>query len=222
MLSGVSIILYVFFPLISWHIYFAPAFADQQISAPIPKNRIVSNSTVTVQSLVNGASNSIAGIDYTNALNWFPNYKYKQQSDEEIKVKFYTISIPAIKIKNAKVSTTNVDLVNNLVNYGGTAIPFNKGNAVVFGHSTLPQLFNEKDYKTMFTNLYKLEPGDEIFVTVDKKTYTYKIESVTVVDPENTTVLEQNYEDSFLTLVTCTPPGTIWKRLIVKSRIQKV
>ena len=52
--------------------------------------------------------------------------------------------------------------------------------------------------------------------------YTYKVESVTVVDPDNTTILEQNYDDSFLTLVTCTPPGTIWKRLAVKARIEKL
>ena len=107
-----------------------------------------------------------------------------------------------------------------MVNYPGTSIPPEKGNAVVFGHSTLPQLFNKNDYKTIFTNIYTLNPGDEIIVNVLGNEYKYKIENITVVDPDNTSVLEQNYSDSFLTLVTCTPPGTIWKRLVIKARIE--
>ncbi|MEK7160243.1 MAG: sortase, partial [Patescibacteria group bacterium] len=104
----------------------------------------------------------------------------------------------------------------------GTAIPGTQGNAVIFGHSTLPQLYNEKDYKTIFSNLYKLSIGDEIIVNSGNLTYKYIVENVVVVDPDNTSILEQNYDDSFLTLVTCTPPGTIWKRLVVKGRIEKI
>ena len=113
-------------------------------------------------------------------------------------------------------------MAKHLVNYIGTALPPERGNAVVFGHSTLPQLYEDKNYKTIFSRLYELKQGDEIIVNDGKIDYKYKVESVVVVDPNNTTVLEQNYNDSFLTLVTCTPPGTIWKRLIVRSRIEKI
>ena len=92
---------------------------------------------------------------------------------------------------------------------------------MVFGHSSLPQLYRKNDYKTIFANLYKLIPGDSIKITVGKKTYKYTVENITIVDPNNTSVLEQNFDDSFLTLVTCTPPGTVWKRLVVKSRMEK-
>ena len=108
------------------------------------------------------------------------------------------------------------------MNYQGTAIPANKGNAVVFGHSTLPQLYDVKSYKTVFTFLYELAPGDEIYATIGNITYKYKVENITVVDPNNTAVLQQNYNGSFLTLVTCTPPGTIWKRLVVRARLIKI
>ena len=217
-LSGILIISYIFLPFFSWQIYFAPVFANQSISSPIPKNKIVSVSTL--KSLLNGASNSLTGVDYTNAQNWFPNYKYQKTGN--LKLAFYTISIPKIKIKNAIVSTTNTNLATNLVNYGGTAIPPDKGNAVIFGHSTLPQLFDEKNYKTIFSNLYLLSKNDEIIVNSSNIKYKYIVESITVVNPDNTTLLEQNYDDSFLTLVTCTPPGTIWKRLVVKARIIKI
>ena len=215
---GVLIVIYVFLPLISWEFYFAPVFASQAITVPIPKESVVSSSTI--QSLIFQASNSLSGINYEDAQNWFPNYKF--QKNGAPKMQYYTISIPKLKIKNAVVSTIDTDLAKHLVNYGGTALPPDKGNAVIFGHSTLPQLYDAESYKTVFTYLYELSPGDEILVNIGNVTYKYKVDNITVVDPDNTTVLEQNFNDSYLTLVTCTPPGTIWKRLVIRSKIEGI
>ena len=93
---------------------------------------------------------------------------------------------------------------------------------MIFGHSTLPQLFNAKDYKTIFANAYKLKNGDIIYATVKGVKYSYKIFKTIVVDPSDTSALEQDYDNSYLTLVTCTPPGTTWKRLVIKSRLERI
>ncbi|HUD09617.1 MAG TPA: sortase [Patescibacteria group bacterium] len=217
-LSGALITGYVFLPLLSWQIYFAPVFASQNIASPIPQTTIVSNTTF--QTLLAEASNTLSGVDYTNADNWFPNFKHQKNGSQTIPS--YSISIPKLNIKNAVVSTVDTDLSKHLVNYDGTAVPADKGNAVVFGHSTLPQLYDAKSYKTVFTYLYELTPGDEIIVNVANVIYKYRVENITVVDPNNTSILQQNFDDSYLTLVTCTPPGTIWKRLAVKARIEKI
>lgn len=214
---GVLIAGYVFFPLLSWHLYFAPVFANSEINSPIPKNTIVSQNSIAT--LLQGASQTLSGIDYTNAQNWFPNYKYDKSAG--LKTLTYKISIPKIGINEAKVSAVDTDLLKHLVNYGGTAVPPENGNAVIFGHSTLPQLYEEGNYKTVFTNLYKLVVGDEIIVTIGNVTYKYRIENINVVDPDNTSVLEQSFDDSYITLITCTPPGTIWKRLAIKARLVK-
>jgi len=217
-LTGSCIVTYVFFPLISWQIYFAPVFANQSINVPIPQTTVVSGSTIG--SLIAEASSSLSGIDYTNADNWFPDFKF--QKGQAPKVPNYTISIPKLKLKNLNVTTVDNDLSKHLVNFGGTAIPDEKGNAVVFGHSTLPQLYDAKNYKTVFTFLFELSPGDEIDANIDNITYKYIVDNITVVDPTNASVLQQNYNDSFLTLVTCTPPGTIWKRLVVRAKLEKI
>ena len=39
------------------------------------------------------------------------------------------------------------------------------------------------------------------------------------VAPTDLSVLEQRYDGRYLTLVTCSPPGTYLRRLIVKARI---
>ena len=159
--------------------------------------------------------------DYTNAKNWFPNF-HPSQALGKPKVLSYILSIPKIRIKDALVSTTDMDLGKHLVNYQGTSIPGDFGNAVIFGHSTLPQLYSPKDYKTIFANAYKLEIGDSIYSIVNGVTYLHKIYNITVVDPNDSSAFTQNYDNSYLTLVTCTPPGTVWKRLVIKARLSKV
>lgn len=208
LLIGVFIIIYVSFPLISWQLYFQPAFTSQNIALSIPRANIVDL-----------AKNSIDTTNYIRAENWFKNYRPDFKQRNQIEIPFYAISIPKIKIEEAIVSTIDTDLEKHLVNYQGTGIPGKNGNAVIFGHSTLPQLFNPKDYKTIFANVYKLKNGDIIYATLNGIIYKYEIFKITVTDPEDSSSLIQDYDNSYLTLVTCTPPGTTWKRLIVKAKL---
>ncbi len=207
---GVSILSYVFFPVISWQIYFQPAFSSQNITSSIPR-----------ASIVDLAKNSIDTTDYTRAENWFPKFNPTEGSGQ-VQTPSYTIFIPSIKIEEAEVSAIDTDLTRHLVNYAGTSIPGKNGNAVIFGHSTLPQLFNPKDYKTIFANAYKLKSGDSIYAIVKGVKYSYKIFKIIIVDPSDSSALEQDYNNSYLTLVTCTPPGTIWKRLVIKARLERI
>ncbi len=216
-LVGLLGILYVFFPLVSWQIYFAPVFASSVVTAPIPRTTVVSPDTI--KSLVSNTMANFTGVDYTNAQNWFPNAKNAQVTNGN--VSSYTLAIPSLGIKQAQVSTVDYDLSKHLVNYVGTAVPPNTGNAVVFGHSTLPQWFNPDNYKAIFATAYKLKAGDQIFATVSGIVYEYKIDSIIIVNPDDTSIFTQSYDDSYLTLVTCTPPGTTWKRLIIKSKLVK-
>lgn len=216
---GLLLTIYVFFPLLSWQFYFGPVFASQSLAVPIPKARLVTPRTIEV--LLANAKAKVTGVDYTNARNWFPNITLGNQRNENA-ISRYTLSIPRITIKNAVVSTSDYDLSLHLVHYAGTPMPGANGNAVVFGHSTLPQLFNSNDYKTIFANLYTLKSGDAIEVTVEGVVYSFFVYSTTVVDPQDSSAFSQNDDDAHITLITCTPPGTIWKRLIVRARLQRL
>ncbi len=215
-LIGAGISLYIFSPLILWQVYSAPKLSAN-IEAPIPRNNVLNPDLI--QSLIAQAKDSIVGTDYTNAKNWFPGFKAQVNAS---KSPSYTISIPAIKIKDAQVSTTDYDLTRHLVNYQGTSIPPNTGNSVIFGHSTLPQLYDPSDYKTIFANVQDLKIRDKILANVDGVSYSYKIYSIYVVDANDTSLFGQTFDNSYLTLVTCTPPGTTWKRLVIKAKIEKI
>lgn len=213
-LVGAGLFIYIFFPLLSWQLYFAPAFASSKIQSPIPNHGALNATNLT--SLIGNATENI-NADYTNATNWYPGFENSAK-----KYVRYNISIPKIGIKNAVVNNKNADLSKHLVQFNTDSHPPEKGNTLIFGHSTLPQLYDPNDYKTIFANAYKLEVGDEIQVNIDSNSFIYKIENVTIVDPEDTSVLAQDFSDSFITIITCTPPGTIWKRLIIKARIYSV
>lgn len=218
-IGGIFLLLYAMLPLISWQVYFAPVFASQSVEVPIPKTTVITPYNIT--SLILTGINTLGGTDYTNAQNWFPNLNLEKQ-DKNQRIESYMLSIPSLGIYDATVSTVDYDLAKHLVNYPGTEIPPRNGNSVIFGHSTLPQLFNPKDYKTIFATLYKIKMGNEIFVKSSGVLYKYRVYSIIVVDPLDTSIFSQQYDNSYLTLVTCTPPGTTWKRLIVKTRLEKI
>ena len=213
--AGLVITTYIFFPLLSWQLYFSAAFA-QDLETPIPKHEVLS--TNALGGLISAAGNMISGVDYTNAQNWFPHYA--PSPNNKPRAAFFSISIPKLKIENAIVSTQDTNLENHLINYPGTAIPSDKGTAVIFGHSSLPQLFDPKNYKTIFSNTYLLKTGDIIKANVNNVGYVYKIYDISVVDPEDTSIFTQDLNDSYITIVTCTPPGTTWKRLIIKAKLE--
>ncbi len=212
---GATVAGYIFLPLILWQIFLAPVFNQQAIATPIPRTVLVTPNSI--KSLISSQASTFGGVDYTDAKNWFPGYT---KSGGKARVNYYTISISKINLTNAVVSTVDDDLAKHLVNFAGTSVPPEKGNTVVFGHSTLPQLYNPRDYKTIFAKIHEVSVGDTILVNVNSILYTYKIFSITIVDPSDTSVLAQTVDDSYLTLITCTPPGTIWERLVIKSRLQ--
>src|SRR5581483_10731205 len=173
-------------------IYFAPVFASQSLSTPIPKLSVVDQRQIG--SLFNSAALNLSR-DYTNAANWYPTSNLGRNKNKAIQS--YKLSIPKLNIIDATVSTTDNDLSSHLVNFQGTSVPPEKGNSVIFGHSTLPQLFDPKNYKTIFANAYKLQVGDEVFVNLPNISYKYRIMNITIVEPDDTSVLEQNYNTIF-------------------------
>src|SRR5258706_839702 len=216
-LVGIGILGYVLTPLILWEIFLAPAFATDRLTYPIPSQNILTPSTI--RSLMAVSQSSLDGTNYLDSSTWFPTYN---ESSGKPKVPSYFLSIPKIHIKNAVISTEDTNLAKHLISIAGSVVPPDLGSAIIFGHSTLPQLFNASDYKTIFSPLYLLSPGDVIIATVGNVSYTYKIMSIHVVDPGDTSLLIQQRIDSTLILVTCTPPGTIWKRLVISASLTKI
>lgn len=203
---GLAIIGVVLFPIVEYELVSRQKY-------PILLNPIVDTNV-----LAEGKQEST---DYTKASNWFP-----QTSEESIydktRVSFFTLTVPALGIKDATVSIGGEDLKKSLIQYPGTALPGRIGNAVIFGHSVLPIYYDPTDYVTIFSTLPTLEEGDEIYANYDGVKYKYVVETMFEVLPTDIYILDQDSSGQYLSLVTCTPPGDPRKpkRLVVRAKIE--
>lgn len=202
-ISGIIILAGVLAPILFYEA--SPIKGNPDIVSPLPDREV---------------KGSVGEIDYTKASNWFVGGARSEDFSNE-KISFYTLSIPKLKIENATVAIGGEDLSKSLIQYPGTATPGKRGNSVIFGHSILPIFFNPKDYISIFSTLPTLKKGDEIDINYDGISYKFRVEDMFEVAPTDIQVLEQNSADSFLTLVTCVPPGDPRKprRLIVRARV---
>ncbi|MFZ5365716.1 MAG: sortase [Patescibacteria group bacterium] len=192
-------------PIFFYQFFVSPKFSE--MIKPIPQEQVL-------------GEKNVEEVDFTKVSNWFPTAPKLPPLPS--KITHYTLTIPKLKIAEAVVQIGGEDLKKSLIQYEGTAFPGQFGNTVVFGHSVLPQFYNPKNYLTIFSTLPTLKVKDEILVDFDGVKYKYMIEQMTEVKKEDISVLEQKYDDSYLTLITCVPPGTYLRRLVVRTRLVKI
>lgn len=192
---GCLMIVNAIFPIIFYH------FKSNQFSKPV---------------LISPVESSYYDFYYNHEKNFVDLHKLFPRSS---KITHYNLSIPKLKIENAVVQIGGENLEESLVQYPGTALPGEYGNVVIFGHSVLPQFFNPKNYKTIFSTLPNLKKGDEILIDFDGIRYRYVVVEMSEVSPDDVSILEQRYDGEYLSLVTCVPPGTYFRRLVVKAKL---
>jgi LPXTG-site transpeptidase (sortase) family protein len=123
------------------------------------------------------------------------------------------INAPIVFIDSTDEKAIQDNLKNGVVHYGGTANPGVAGNSFITGHSS-NYWWEKGNYNYVFANLNKLATGDQAKIYFNGNKYIYQVTSVKIVEANDMSVLSQT-EKPTLTLMTCTPPGTSWKRLIV-------
>lgn len=94
------------------------------------------------------------------------------------------------------------------------AVPGQKGNTVILGHSSA-DFFAPGNYKFIFVQLNRLTDGDLFYLDYGGKRYTYKVSSTKVIAPNQVDQLNLGTDKAYATLVTCDPPGTTYKRLLI-------
>jgi LPXTG-site transpeptidase (sortase) family protein len=134
-----------------------------------------------------------------------------------------TITIPKINVHapvqyepSVQEAAVQKALESGVVHYGNTAVPGQAGNVAIFGHSS-NDWWEPGNFKFVFVLLDKLSPGDHITLDYQSKRYTYEVIGSKVVEPTNVGVLNPTATPT-LTLITCTPPGTSLRRLVLTAK----
>lgn len=97
---------------------------------------------------------------------------------------------------------------------GASSLPGQVGNTVILGHSS-NDVFDDGGYKFVFVQLDKLDKGDTFYLNYQGTRFTYSVTEKKIINPNEVNTLVINNGKPLATLVTCTPPGTALKRLVV-------
>ncbi len=139
----------------------------------------------------------------------------------------FGIVIPKIQA-NAKI-IANVDPYNSYVyqkaltqgiaHAKGSAYPGQSGNIFLFAHSA-GNFYQANRYNAVFYLLNKLEKDDLIYLYYQGEKSEYKVTEKKLVSPKEIDYLVKKENKKQLTLMTCWPPGTTLKRLIITACLE--
>jgi len=119
------------------------------------------------------------------------------------------MQIPRISVNAPVVMGDNWEqLKKGIGQHLNTASPGQNGNMVVSAHN---DIFGE-----LFRDLDKLEPGDEVIVITQDRSYTYVVTGTQIVNPTDVSVMDQT-ENATLTLISCYPYRVDNKRIVVTA-----
>ncbi|MBE6686189.1 MAG: class C sortase [Ruminococcaceae bacterium] len=150
----------------------------------------------------------------------FPIQDYERIEDEYWKTLDITgtgmmgyVSIPKINQELPIYhGTDNAVLSTAAGHMQGTSLPVGGENthAVVSAHRGLPTA-------TLFTYLDRMEIGDTFTFTVLDRTFTYEVDQIRIVDPDDTSLIQVVKDKDYCTLLTCTPYGINTQRMLVRG-----
>ena len=121
------------------------------------------------------------------------------------------IQIPSINVKLPIFHTTDEDVLQTGVGHlEGSSLPIGgpDTHSVLSAHRGLPSA-------TLFTDLDKVEIGQNFFIIIMDEYYAYEIDDIEVVEPDDTSLLAVRPGEDLCTLITCTPYGVNTQRLMV-------
>jgi sortase A len=146
-----------------------------------------------------------------------PSATASVNKDPRIIIPKINVDVPVVySVTSYDDSAIQNGLRSGVVHYGTTATPGQIGNNVIVGHSS-NDLFDSGGYKFAFVLLDHLNNGDIIELNYQGKQYVYKVTNKAIVAPTDFSLVNVSTQKPLVTLITCTPPGTALKRLIVQA-----
>jgi sortase A len=146
--------------------------------------------------------------------------KIKEQKTEEFYEKEDSIEIPKIKISAPLIVVGKEEEVKKALDRGvvlwpGSALPGEKGQVIILGHSA-PQNWPKIKYDWVFSNLNLLEKDDEILIYFRNKKYVYSVENKIFLN-RGQQLPKTDPEKSVLFLISCWPPGKDFRRIAIEA-----
>lgn len=128
------------------------------------------------------------------------------------------IEAPLILIESTEPEDFIEPLKKGVVHYP-SPLPGEPGETIILGHSA-PLGWLKINYYWVFSELNKLESGDEIHVYFNNRQYRYLVEGKIFLQAgQETPSFVSDNSQSKLLLISCWPPGIDYKRIVVYSKL---
>lgn len=136
----------------------------------------------------------------------------------------FSIIIPKINVNTKVIKNVNpfnsveyqIALTHGVAHARGSALPGFPGNVFIFAHSAT-DWYQANQYNAVFYLINKLETGDQIIIYYEGSKYIYSVNQKKIVNGSEISYLTDSAVGQTLTLMTCWPPGTTLKRLVVTA-----
>lgn len=204
---GLASIIFSIWPYLVWQLKTLPRLSGEIDQVPIPASQVLSQTAL--------AANVQVAQDPDGFSYFVTNLKGEGPRPQDFKV-----TIPKLKIEKARTRVDSLNFYDHLSHFPGSALPGQIGNSFITGHSILPQFYDPANYRAIFSKLSDLEVGDDVYVEIEGQRLHFTVQYAKVVDPRDTSVLAPiSANGRNLTLMTCVPPGTNLKRLVVITHL---
>lgn len=159
----------------------------------------------------------VLGVSVQNKDN-FPAFISSWSRETQPNYDKFSLSIPKLKIEENNVFLDSNDLSKGIAHLPGSALPGEKGNVFISGHSAFARFFPGQN--APFAKLPDLKKDDEIIIEAGGSRFIYKIIKTKTVDPSDLSVIAApDKQGRYISLMTCVPPGLNFKRLIVLGKM---
>lgn len=134
----------------------------------------------------------------------------------------FSLVVPKISANSKVVADVDANneseyqraLTRGVAHAAGTAYPGEEGNVFIFAHSGV-DFAEAVRYNAVFYLLGKMEQGDEIKIFYKGDELRYNVRERKIVDADQIRYMEGEEGKKTLTLMTCWPAGTTFKRMVV-------
>lgn len=136
--------------------------------------------------------------------------------DDYLYIPRIRVAAPIKRPRSTAENVINNALLRGVIKYPGTAEPGERGNVFLTGHSSY-YWWAQTDFRNVFALVPQLRRNDEIVIYSQGRKYAYRVHAVFEVTPTQTGVLKPT-PVATVTLSTCVPVGTSYRRKIVQAR----
>ncbi len=196
---GVFVLMQVALPLLSFQIWsLGQKYNNADLNSPVNSDK------------------QVLGISISNKDN-FSQFISNKKREGMPPYSQFILTVPRINLKDVTVYVDSNDASKGLAQLPGSALPGEKGNLFISGHSALNN-FWVKD--AFFAKLMDVKVGDTVEVEASGTKFVYQIINIKAVDPTDVSVINPPDDSGrYVTLMTCVPPGLNFKRLIVLGKM---